>query len=211
MFKYAALAMISLGALSFTGCNAPVPSTSTTPTMGASQADQATVVKDTGLNGNKAVALEILPPSEGGYHTQAIVHKWVDNDIFEYVATLKVWNGTAYVDFATPLTVTIPRKGLEPKTKAVFTSLKQGSKYQVALVAKGDIGGTAATTTLNGNTATSQVFDFTATQDVEDTLSATMQVVFDAVAFSGSGSATVTAPADGTYANPASPEAGTAQ
>lgn len=210
MFKVAAITLGAAGLMGLVGCN--LPNVGTALPLASSQAAQATdsVVKDSGLSGNKAIALNVLAPNESGFRTQAVVHKWVDNDIFEYVATLKAWNGTAYVDFTTPLTVTIPRKGVSPKTKAVFANLRQGAKYQVSLLAKGNIGGTAATSALN-STAPTAVFDFTATQDVEDTLSASMQITFDAVPFSGSGTSTVTAPADGTYANPSAAESGAAQ
>ena len=200
-----AVAMLGLFA---TACAAPLPLSST---QFVEKFGQSSVFANSGEGGNKMATLEIAPPQDGGYQVQAIVHRWVDADIFEYRATLKSWNGTAYVDFATPLTVTVPRKGTAAKTKAVFTNLKQGSKYQVSLVAMGDVGGTAATKALNANTATTAVFDFTAGQDVEDTLAAAMQIAFDTVAFSGTGTATVTTPDEGTYTNPSSPEAGAAE
>lgn len=208
LFKSAALVLSATVLMGFTGCAAP--GVGTALPLATSSAAEQPVVKDSGLAGNRTIAFSVLAPDAGGYRTQAIVHKWVDNDIFEYVATLKAWNGTAYVDFATPLTVTIPRKGTGAKTKAVFANLRQGTKYQVSLVAKGDVGGTAATKVLN-STAPTAVFDFTATQDVEDTLSAVLRVVFDSVAFSGTGTSSVTTPADGVYQNPTAAESGTAQ
>lgn len=198
--------LLVLAALALPGCGSAAGSLPLAATAPGSES----VVKDTGLNGNKAIAVNVIAPKEAGFKTLAAVHKWVENDIFEYRVTLKAWNGTAYADFTTPLTITIPRKGTTPKTKAVFTNLKQGHKYQVSLVAFGDVGGTAATTALNSAVPTG-VFDFTATQDVEDTQSANLQIAFDAVAFSGSGETTVAAPVDGTYTNPADAETGAAQ
>lgn len=199
-------ALAVLGILA-AGCSAPAPLSST---QLVEKFGQNAVFASTTEGGNRMARIEIAPPQEGGYNILAAVHHWVDADIFEYRATLKTWNGTAYEDFGTPLQVVIPRKGT-PKSTAVFTNLKQGSKYQVSLQAWGDNGGTAATSQLNANTATTAVFDFTATQDVEDAPSQTMTIAFDQVAFSGTGTASVGTPADGTYQNPASAEAGSAQ
>lgn len=194
------------------GCatHLPVANGPASPTPVAQAVSQA-VVANSLMGGNKSVAITIAPPKEGGFQVQTVQHHWTSADIFQYTASLKVWNGTAYVDFTTPLSVTIPQKGTAPKTQAVFTNLKQGQKYQVELIAQGNNGGTAAAATLNGNSATTQVFDFTATQDVEDTLSGTLTITFDSVSFSGTGTATVGTPSDGTYTNPTAAESGAAQ
>ena len=163
------------------------------------------------LGGKRSISVTMLPPQDASYQTSAIVHRWVDNDIFQYEATLKVWNGTSYVDLQTPLTVVVPRKGQAPKSRAVFTNLRQGFRYQVAIAARGNVGGTAATAQLNANTPTAAIFDFTAGQDVEDTVSSNVQIAFDSVPFNGNGTTTIVAPAEGTYANPAAPETGVAQ
>lgn len=163
------------------------------------------------LGGSRSVSVTLLPPQDASYRTSAVVHRWVENDIFQYEATLKVWNGTSYADLQAPLTVVVPRKGQAPKTRAVFTNLRQGQRYQVSITARGNVGGTAASTLLNSTTATAAVFDFTATQDVEDTVSSNVQVTFDSVAFNGNGTTTIVAPAEGTYTNPAAPETGVAQ
>ena len=205
MFKH--LTALTLLGLLATACAAPSPLSDTqlVETFG-----QSAVFANSNEGGNRTARIEIAAPNEGGYNILAAVHHWVDNDIVEYRATLKAWNGTAYADFATPLQVVVPRKGT-PKNSAVFTNLKQGSKYQVSLQAWGDDGGNTATSQLNADTATTAVFDFTATQDVEDAPSETMTITFDQVAFSGTGTATVSTPADGTYQNPSSAEAGSAQ
>lgn len=169
------------------------------------------VTTSSALGGNRTLSITMLPPQDASYQTAAIVHRWVDNDIFQYEATLKVWNGTSFVDLQTPLTVVVPRKGATPKTRAVFTNLRQGQRYQVSIAARGNVGGTAATTLLNSSTATTADFDFTATQDVEDTVATNVQVTFDSVAFNGNGSTTIGTPADGTYTNPSAPESGSAQ
>jgi hypothetical protein len=163
------------------------------------------------LGGSRTVSVMMLPPQDAAYQTAAIVHRWVDNDIFQYEATLKVWDGTAYADLQTPLTVVVPRKGPAPKNRAVFTNLRQGFRYQVSVVARGNVGGTAATTLLNSNVPAAAIFDFTAAQDVEDTIASNVQIAFDSVPFNGSGTTTIVAPAEGTYTNPAAPETGSAQ
>jgi hypothetical protein len=198
--------LLILAALALPGCSA---APGALPLATAAESHDS-VVQNSGLSGTKAIAVTVMAPHEAGFRTLATVHKWVENDIFEYRATLKAWDGLAYANFATPLTITIPRKGEGAKTKAVFTNLKQGYKYQVSLVAYGNNGGGAATTALN-TTPAQDVFDFTATQDVQDTQSANLQITFDSVAFNGSGETTVAAPEDGTYANPGSPETGTAE
>ena len=201
------LLTLSLTALLAAGCGAPAMPLAAAVERFGSQA----VVADSGQHGGKTIAIDIAAPTESGFHTLAIVHKWVDADIFEYKAALMAWNGSTYAAFATPIEVTVPRKGVTPKTKAVFTNLKHGAKYQVALTAWGDNGGTAATTSLNTLTPTTAIFDFTAIQDVEDSLSETMQITFDPTAFSGTGTATVATPEDGTYESPTAPENGAAE
>ena len=169
------------------------------------------VTASSALGGNRTLSITMLPPQDASYRTAGVVHRWVENDIFQYEATLKVWNGTGYADLQTPLTVVVPRKGAAPKTRAVFTSLRQGQRYQVSITARGNVGGTAAAALLNSSTPTAAVFDFTATQDVEDTVAANVKVTFDSVAFNGNGTTTIDAPAEGTYTNPAAPETGVAQ
>lgn len=164
------------------------------------------VVADGGVQGGRVAAVHIAPAQDGAFQTQTVIHKWVDNDIYQYEASLKYYNGTSYVDFVPALTVVVPRK-VTPKTMAVFTNLRQSMKYQVSLTAKGNNGGSAATTVLNSTPATA-VFDFTATQDVQDTLSANLQITFDPVPFSGKGTATMLTPADATYSNPVPAESG---
>lgn len=188
-----------------TGCAWSAPGVSPHPGEGSPQ----TVVANSGQAGDRAITINLLDPAEGGFRTQATVHRWTDADIFQYEVTLKVGDGTTFTDLPTPLQVVVPRKE-SPKTRAVFTNLKQGKAYQVAVIAKGNVGGTAPDVVLNAVPATA-TFDFTATQDVEDTVSADLRVVFDAVAFNGSGSTNLLTPEDGSYRNPTAPESGVAQ
>jgi predicted small lipoprotein YifL len=210
---------ITVGALAalyvLGGCGQPGP-LQAKPADAATQAkfgSQASVV-DLGYRGGKTISLELLPPAEQGFKQfglLAVQHHWTANDIFLYTATLKVWDGTAYAAIGSGVSTTVDPKAAAPQTKAVFTNLKQGKKYQVGIVATGNDGGTAGTTTLNSANPTNVVYDFTATQDVQDTLSSSAAITFDDVSFSGSATTTLTTPSDGAYANPAATEAGSAE
>jgi len=177
------------------------------PSQGPSPTDA--VVANSGQQGNRAITVNLVAPSEGSFTALSAVHRWVDADIFQYEVSLKVKNGSEFLDFPTPLMVVVPRKDT-PKTRAVFTNLKQGSIYQVQVTAKGNVGGSAPDALLNAVPATA-LFDFAALQDVEDTVSADLRIGFDPVNFNGTGSADLLAPVDGDYLNPTAPETGTAQ
>lgn len=189
-------------ALCLAGCAAPPA-----PSLGGVPADA--VFADSGQQGKRAITVTLLTPQEGAFKTQAKVHRWVDADIFQYEVTLKIKSGETFSDLPSPLTVVVPRKGT-PKTKAVFTNLRQGSIYQVSVTAKGNVGGKAPEIPLNAIPATA-LFDFSATQDVEDQPSADLRIVFDAVEFNGGGTTILLPPEDGSYRNPSAPETGSAQ
>lgn len=189
-------------AIALAGCAAPPA-----PSPGRLPADA--VFANSGQQGNRAITVNLLTPQEGSFKAQAKVHRWVDADIFQYEVTLKIKSGETFADLPSPLTVVVPRKGT-PKSKAVFTNLRQGRIYQVSVIAKGNVGGTAPEAPLNANPATA-LFDFSATQDVEDQQSADLRVVFDAVEFNGGGTTILLPPEDGTYRNPSEPETGSAQ
>lgn len=181
---------------------------SSRPPVAALDASEA-VVADGGAPNGCTAAIQIASADEGTYQTQDTVHRWVNNDIFQYEVTLKYYSGSTWVDFTPALVVIVPRK-VSPKTKAYFTNLKQGRKYQAYLTAKGNIGGSAAATILNSTPATS-IFDFTATNDVQDTLTNNMQIAFDNAPFNGTGTATMLTPLDGGFQNPTATESGVAQ
>lgn len=161
-----------------------------------------TVVADLGNSGGPSIAVK-LAAVEGNYTSQALVHRWVEADIYQYEATLKLGGQSL-------TTVVVPRKGT-PKTTALFTNLRQGQLYEVAVVAKGNVGGTQADTVLNQRTQTVARFDFTAPQDTENSAHSDVQVSLDPVAFNGSGDVTILPPQEGGYANPTDPEVGVAQ
>jgi len=66
-----------------------------------------------------SVTVQLAAPTDGDFETQAIVHRWVVADVFQYDVTLKVWDAkaNAYVDFTDgfgrpqPLTVVAQQKG----------------------------------------------------------------------------------------------------
>jgi hypothetical protein len=163
----------------------------------------AAVVKDSGLKGDRSVSIRLAAPTETGFSAQALVHKWVKNDIFEYVVILKVFNPAtqSYDGFQPELSVVVPQKS-GVYSRATFTGLSQGAKYRTYVVAKGNNGGTAASLVLNSNTEAFAEYDFTADQDVEDTLTGSAQIVFDVVDFNGSATTVITGPNDGAYRNP---------
>lgn len=167
------------------------------------------LVVDAGYKGGRAIAITLSAVATGGYTNQALVHRWVDNDIYQYEVILKVFDGANFVDLTPALMVVVPRKGPSPKNKVAFTNLKHGKRYQVSVVAKGNPGGTAPAQILNATPSSAQ-FDFTASQDVEDTLSTTVQVALDPVTFNGTGTINAQTPSDGNFLAPANPEQGMA-
>ncbi|HBN07427.1 MAG TPA: hypothetical protein DD435_01860 [Cyanobacteria bacterium UBA8530] len=167
------------------------------------------VVADGGQYGGKSISIAVLPPAEGGFRTQAQVHRWVENDIYEYRAALQWESGGGYQDLSPALSLTLPRKG-DPKSKAVFRNLAQGKRYRVSLTAWGNQGGLNPSQKLNSALA-AVTFDFTASQDVEDNATASLLVAFDAVDFNGTGEIGVGSPSEGGYQNPSLPETGEAQ
>lgn len=217
--RYSSTIVSLVGMLALTACSQAQPTAAPAPggVVTVAQTSADALVADSFEAGSKNAMITIGTPSDAGFggakafELLAVQHRWVVDDIFQYTANLKVWDGNAYVDFATPLDTVIPRKGATPKTSAVFTNLKQGKKYLVSLAAQGNNGGTDATTVLNADTSTTAVFDFTAAQDVQDTLSTTMTVVLDQMPFNGTGTGTVATPDEGTFQNPTEAEAGTAQ
>lgn len=131
------------------------------------------------------------------------VHRWVPNDIVQYVVAFKKQVGDNQHEETGYAEVTVPVKGPNAKTTAVFTKVPWGSVYRAFVTAKGNIGGdvNGALVVLNDVAATAD-FDFTQTQDAPSAISKSVKVVFNQVLFSGTGSVTFQQPDEGTYANP---------
>lgn len=171
--------------------------------------DPDTVVVEGDAPGGPAIYLTLQPPAEGAYRAQAQVHRWVAADVYLYEATLSYVDGSGLTAFDPPLKVVVPNK-VNPKSKVAFTNLRQGRRYEVAVTARGNIGGTADSMLLSAFPATAS-FDFRGEQDVEALLNASLKVTLAPVAFNGTATTTLTAPSDGPYQNPTATESGSAQ
>lgn len=168
--------------------------------QGVSRSTSHAVVADSREGGDKQVSIDLIPPKDGGFLTQAIVHRWVANDIFEYRVTLSA-NGNTLV--------TIPVMVKNAQSQAVFNHLKLGTKYTVSVLAMGNVGGTGAETIINSQTPASGVVTFSGENDVENTKTLTVQVILDNVVFDGSATVSIDQ-TDGQYTQPDAPETGSA-
>lgn len=118
------------------------------------------------------------------YQTQAIAHRWVASDVYHYEVTLRVWDGTTFVDLVPAVTVVLPQTGTA-KSEARFSNLRQGRSYRASVVARGNAGGTAPQAVLNAQTPCMVDFDFRAAQDIENVLLRSVTVKLDPVPYSG--------------------------
>jgi hypothetical protein len=191
------------------GCAVAPPDSKPASDPGRHPIDQDVASIAVGEPSRLQAIVTLAPPKAASFAAQAIIHRWVEADIFQYDATLKYNADGQFRDFAQPVVVVVPRKGAAPKTKASFSNLKAGSIYKVVVQARGNVGGTAPDLILT-TAAASAVFDFSAIQDVQDTREAKLTVVFDAVPFNGKATTIVEPPAEGVYTNPDKPETGTA-
>lgn len=134
----------------------------------------------------RPVALELrLGAPESRYSTQAVSHRWVASDIYQYEVTLRAYDGAGDPGPNAAVTVVLPQIGT-PLSTAQFTNLRQGLRYEAEVVAKGNVGGTAADLVLNSQSPTQAVFDLTASQDVETSYTWSGGVTLDSALFSGS-------------------------
>ena len=216
-------AVLLAATLFLTACSQPLPAGAPAPAGKAAlmQASNPTfedaLVADSGQSGNMQARLTISTAVENelgagdDFGLLALRHRWVQQDIFQYEATIKVFNGIEFLDANPPIMVVIPQKGPEPKTNAVFTNLMLNQLYQVEVVAKGDHGGTAATTTLNADHVFKPTFEFAGDQDVQDTLSIGVPIFLDAVKFSGTVTGAIHFLHDGQFQNTLEPISGSAE
>lgn len=136
--------------------------------------DDATVVRDMGFKGGKTLALNLSVPQEALRGIQAVsdFKGWTAKDIYQYDLTLSdVTTSTA----KTLATFSVVCK--EGKAKALFTNLKPGLKYQIKVVAKGNKGGTAATSVLNTQTPAVGNLDLTETAPDSGAIEVTTSIV----------------------------------
>lgn len=182
----------------------------TAPATGAAGSASA-LTMDLGAPNGRTASLSFSPAEARAYQLMAPIaaHHWVAADVYEYDVNLQVRGGTAgnytYADLATPVNVSLPTSGAGAKTTAVFNNLAQGQYYRAFVTAKGSPGRVDNSTVMNHDaTADYGDFDFTAAQNVAQSLDDVVTVHFDSVAFNGSGTVTFASPADGAYANPTS-------
>ncbi len=139
--------------------------------------------------------------------TLALSHRWVPTDVYEYRVVL-FGQDVGHAFTVNVANVTVAKN----QSSAVFSNLKANSVYQAQIQAWGNNGGTAATTQLNtGANLATQLYDFSAANDVNTSLSATVNVKLDDQPFSGTGTVTMGTPTPGAYVNPVAAESGTAQ
>lgn len=134
--------------------------------------------------GSRTISIRIPPAQEGAYtpgkvqYSVQAAHRWTRDDIHRYELTLKVMDASGgFVDVAdSPAVLRIdPRLELS----AVFANLKPGETYEVTLVAKGNLGGTASATNLNTLSPTRAVFAFPASGSERRHQGANMQAALD--------------------------------
>jgi hypothetical protein len=124
----------------------------------------------------------LLNISPSRYQSQAVAHRWQTSDICQYEVVLKIKKGNSFVEVPPRLIVQQSHSFL---SRVRFEHLKQGNRYQVAVFAKGNPGGTEPQFTLNSQMPCTVDFGFAGEQDVEDILESNAVVTLDAVAFSG--------------------------
>lgn len=116
---------------------------------------------------------------------RAVSRRWQASDIFQYEVSLRRWDGEGFAELSPPLSVVLPQKG-ERRQEARFTNLRQGARYQVDVLAMGNVGGTAPELPLNSETPARVTFDLSGTQDVANARRESVSVTLDPVPFSGS-------------------------
>jgi hypothetical protein len=144
------------------------------------QATQPVAAADT-----RAVTLTFAPPKTYGVQSGTNpVHRWVAADVYQYDVKVQLGAGTSWTDVRT----LVVAKG---QTSLLISDLVGTSTYRALVTAKGNQGGTAATTVLNATPLTVSLAG-----------SATIRVTLDDVPFAGEADITVTTPAAGVYNQP---------
>ncbi|MBU6427675.1 MAG: hypothetical protein KGR26_01570 [Cyanobacteria bacterium REEB65] len=125
-----------------------------------------------------------------GYQTQAAVHRWVAADVYRYDLSL------SDEAIGSRVASTSIRAQASP-AEVVFANLHPGSRYQVAIVAMGNIGANPSLPLqiLNSQTPSTVELDLSGTQNLEDQLSATASVTLDSTPFAGNLTVVVDPPA----------------
>lgn len=145
-------------------------------------APAGSVVADSKQGGDRTLTIRIGGASDGTYTSQALVHRWVAADVFEFDVVLTL-NGQPVV--------TVPVRANQGQATAVLTHLKAGVAYSVAVIARGNVGGTAGTQVLNAMTPATGAIQFTGSNDVENSKSVSIMVKLDDVAFDGTATVSI--------------------
>lgn len=133
------LASIVLSLLS--GCGQIQPTAFATRALEGNE-----IVRDMGFQGGRSFSIHLAVPQDArSIQAVSSFTGWTSKDIYQYDLTLS----DVTVASSPKALATFPVVCKEGKAKALFTNLKPGLKYQIQVVAKGNKGGTAATTVLN--------------------------------------------------------------
>lgn len=155
--------------------------------------------------GTRTISIRLLPPTEGAYQQGKVqfavlsAHRWVAEDIHRYELALQVKDASgAFVDPGEPAVIRI-----DPRVEksAVFANLKQGETYRIALLAKGNIGGTASGTVLNTLAPTQAVFTFAGSGSEVKHQGANMQAALDPTIVDPQAALTIGQPEEGEFHN----------
>lgn len=136
---------------------------------------------------------------------QALVHRWMKTDIVRYDILLQeVRNPDAGDDRFRQVGSTVT---VDPTKAGVkFTGLPHGKRYRVYVKVMGNQGGDASRTLRQMNADSYQtegegyvVYDFTASNDIQNNQKRTIRLKLDAKSFSGTGDMAIVGPEDGEF------------
>lgn len=137
---------------------------------GATSGQDATAVISVGVGATR------------GYLNQAIVHRWLASDIVCFDVSLADVQDPGTVVASTSVQAQVGQG------EAVFRHLHPGHRYLASMLALGNVGASASMPlqVLDTQTATTVELDFTAAQNLADSVYATASVTLDSVPFAGS-------------------------
>lgn len=155
-------------------------------------------------SGRGMAFIRINKPSDKS--VQALSHRWLATDVFEYRLILEAANADGdYVALDPAISLTVPNK-VDYPAAATFTGLKAGEKYRLRLEAWGNDGGTAAGSHMNAKSETTAIMDLTG-DTIETLFNLNMQVKLDPQIYTGSADVNIDPPADASPAEEPETEA----
>lgn len=204
MSKKLGLAAIAMVVMLGTGCGRVLD-----PLEDLELESLSTLIKQSSnqYQGSRTISIRILLPAAGGYQqgkvqygVQAAAHRWTREDIHRYELFLKVQDVSgAFVDPAGP--PAILRIDPRVENSAVFANLKHGETYQVTLVAKGNLGGTASERVMNTVAPTRAIFSFADARPEGKHQGANMQAALDPTVVDPQADLTIVKSKDGEFQN----------